>query len=98
MSTQNDGGPAFPGNVDTRLVFSDVGGEIEPVGHKGMSLRDWFAGQALQGLMSNYELLKMLDEQAPKLPTRHVAAQHAYGFADAMLKERDHLMNKESKP
>jgi len=89
MSAKNDGGPAFPLQI-APLPDSEI--------QCGMSLRDWFAGQALQGLMSNYELLKMLDEQSPKLPTRHVAAQHAYGFADAMLKERDRVVDKEEKP
>ena len=35
MSTINDGGPAFP-----RHAYD---------GHDGMTLRDWFAGQALAG-------------------------------------------------
>ena len=36
MSERADGGPAFPG-------------PIHP-GHDGMTLRDWFAGQALVGI------------------------------------------------
>lgn len=46
MSGQiNDGGPAFPNK--------DELGSMIP----GMSLRDWFAGQALAGIMSNPALL-----------------------------------------
>lgn len=53
----------------------------------GMTLRDYFAGKALQGLLAN-----------PKLHT-HILKQggafggwiesSAYGWADAMLKARD---------
>jgi hypothetical protein len=54
---------AFPHNWDT----------------KGMTLRDWFAGQALVGYLSGF---------AETTPAEHVAARWAYGFADAMLAER----------
>jgi hypothetical protein len=43
MSTPNDGGPAFP--KTTGSFFEDGSGGIRSEG--GMSLRDWFAGQAL---------------------------------------------------
>jgi hypothetical protein len=46
MSAINDGGPAFP--------FPDIvnaNGDVQS-GCNGMSLRDWFAGQALAGLMT----------------------------------------------
>lgn len=46
-ATINDGGPAFPGPSDYRQDGSPVWG-----GATGMSLRDWFAGQALAGFMS----------------------------------------------
>lgn len=44
----------------------------------GMSLRDWFAGQALGALISDVERYE--SEAAAKL---------AYRFADAMMKARD---------
>jgi len=41
-----DGGPAFPSTEDhPNYDF--------PMHHLGMSLRDWFAGQALAGLLAN---------------------------------------------
>jgi hypothetical protein len=43
-----------------------------------MSLRDWFAGQALTGLASTY----------PSYQIETLAAQ-AYRLADAMLKARE---------
>jgi hypothetical protein len=45
---------------------------------KGMSVRDWFAGQALPGLIA-------LDSDADYKGIVH----DAYLFADAMLAERD---------
>jgi hypothetical protein len=58
-----DGGSAFPSHGSM--------GEVE---HRGMSLRDWFAGQALVGLLANVE-------DGP-------IVKQAYIFADAMLAER----------
>lgn len=68
MIITNDGGPAFPGPCqhETR---SDI--------HEGMSLRDWFAGQALTGLLAKDQLWSA------------VAGREAYEMADAMLKARE---------
>lgn len=47
----NDGGPAFP---NARLISAGPRGEYEvtvPIG--GMSLRAYFAGLAMQGLMAD---------------------------------------------
>lgn len=62
------GGPAFP----------RAGKEWEP-SESGMTLRDWFAGMALQGLMAN-----------PNTEARSYkqCAQDAYVAADAMLEAR----------
>ena len=67
----NDGGPAFPTTPNT------VGGVSG-----GMSLRDWFAGQALQGLMAHNGHSSIKENAVYR-------ASHCYGYADAMLKERD---------
>ena len=48
----------------------------------GMTLRDWFAGQALAGILSNPDLY-YTDEEAESLAVR------TYAIADTMLKERD---------
>jgi len=49
MSEQsNDGGPAFPLSYSTAEYHT---GNI----NAGMSLRDWFAGQALQGAMASWD-------------------------------------------
>ena len=63
----NDGGPAFPGG--------SVSYGQPANGHHGMTLRDWFAGQALAS-----------DWAGDYSPTG--AAEQAYRYADAMLAER----------
>lgn len=56
---------------------STVGG----VSVRGMTLRDWFAGQALAGYCSIEELAQHCDEE--------VLSDMAYAQADAMLKSRE---------
>lgn len=73
MTTRDDGGPAFPPNAGWR--------DNDPAAH-GMSLRDWFAGQALVGLMSDPGMRPdNLDEFT------HMAAR-LYQVADAMIAAR----------
>lgn len=75
----NDGGPAFP--------HPGVGHASFP----GMTLRDYFAGQALAGMAGSQEscgaAIKMAKAEG-KRPMQ-VAALVAYEFADTMLKARD---------
>ena len=71
----DDGGPAFPRPL-SKLSPEEVSGEQD-----GMSLRDWFAGQALAGIAHLYD--------SPTAPTRDdAAAESAYMLADAMLRAR----------
>ena len=68
MSAINDGGPAFP------LAITP-----DTVDYHGMSLRDWFAGQALVGFIATN----------PDSDTYEHDAKAAYSWADAMLKARE---------
>ena len=74
--TRNDGGPAFPARPQERLVTGNI-----LSGNEGMSLRDWFAGQALMGMIAsrnpNFPLLDPKDD-----------AEYVFDVADAMLKAR----------
>ncbi len=73
MSTLiNDGGPAFP------HFKTNEQGKTELCPQGGMTLRDWFAGQALQGVLASLQIPHQWDE----------IAQSAYRGADAMLAAR----------
>lgn len=73
MNKINDGGRAFP-------VWELNGqGKPEMTGF-GMSLRDYFAAKAMQGLAANPEAWDMTDEKV---------AEWAYNAADAMLAARE---------
>lgn len=68
MNTVNDGGPAFP-NVPSDPGYSQW--------DRGMSLRDWFAGQALAGLAA-----------AGRQATPKSWGENCYALADAMISAR----------
>ncbi len=75
VDTEKDGGPAFPA-CNEAIVH----------GTMGMSLRDWFAGQALSGIMGlNYDWFTSGTETGSRT---HEAAYFAYSLADAMLAAR----------
>ena len=69
MREINDGGPAFP--------FKCQGPTTAPEVYYGMTLRDWFAGQAASGLAS------IESASNPKV------AEWAYEIADAMIAARN---------
>jgi hypothetical protein len=74
MSTKSDGGSAFP--------FSSIDGWSSD----GMTLRDYFAAQAMTGMVMAYAVTghKPSDDQlnVPEM------AERCYELADAMLEER----------
>lgn len=70
--------PAFP---CTNEQFGSAGAS------SGMTLRDWFAGQALAGLIRNRDALHVLNG-APDFPVKANVAEAAYSIADAMLAAR----------
>lgn len=83
MATRDDGGPAFP------VAVTDDDGAFVGHGAPGMSLHDWFAGQALP-LIGTLVGLKALNEVAASrgMQVGAVAAIMAYDVADAMMAER----------
>ncbi|UNK39332.1 hypothetical protein MNR02_06405 [Shinella sp. H4-D48] len=69
-----DGGPAFPLAVQPDFQFAE----------NGMSLRDWFAGQAIPAIIERCGA-------DHRLPHEHITdyfARKAYEVADAMLLAR----------
>lgn len=66
QDARHDGGQAFPSHRASATPIP------------GMTLRDYFAGQAMAGMMSD----------SGCNPTRHHTAKDSYLLADAMLAER----------
>lgn len=75
MAERDDGGPAFPFSglaPDGPTVYKD---------NEGMTLRDYFAAQALVGLVQVYPF-------ADTEPMADDVVKGSYRLADAMLRER----------
>jgi hypothetical protein len=70
--------PAFP----VEMIYTQENEKFN-----GMTLRDYFAAKALQGLLANPKLQKEILAQGGCLSGW--IEDSAYGFADAMLKARE---------
>lgn len=84
MSNTNTGGPAFP---EIRIVSGDNYNPPTKLYYGGMTLRDYFAAKAMQGLLSNPKL-------ADEIMKRNKSGDNwieksAWGWADEVLKARD---------
>lgn len=79
----DNSGPAFPITSEYVIGYQDNG---VPIYGKdtlpGMTLRDYFAAQALQGFLASST---MFDQSDP------VVSTYAYRVADAMLAERNKI-------
>jgi hypothetical protein len=85
MTTPKDnGGPAFPSEQMTGYI-SDGFQSPQPVWKTvgGLTVRDWFAGQALQGV-----LMGGGRKRPPSVSISEWASWEAFDIADAMMKER----------
>jgi hypothetical protein len=71
MTDNNTGGPAFPSGLQE--MANDTVDSL----HKGMTLRDYFAGKAMQAVIARGD-----DTSRPGM------AEWSYAMADAMLKAR----------
>jgi len=69
----NDGGPAFPSNTQWTKDL-------------GMSLRDWYAGMAMNE--QEVQLLRLQFEHANSGSGPYTMAELRFFNADAMIKER----------
>ena len=78
MSNTNTGGPAFPGlHPSFECRYKE----------EGMTLRDYFAAKAMQGLIARESTGAFDFEACPNDPWR--VALWAYDVADQMLKARE---------
>ena len=77
MTEVNDnGGPAFPSGNEVTL------GNWRSSGHSGMTLRDYFAAKAMEGLLSRLHRPLWSQDGID-------VAENAYFMADHMLKARE---------
>ena len=76
----NDGGPAFP--AQPMHKFPD--GAIISLNQGGMTLRDYFAGQALTNVDLRITMSDLDDTPSPR-----AIANYMYVIADAMLAARE---------
>jgi len=73
---QNDGGPITASMMTTEGLMDAIG---------GLSIRDWFAGMALQGQLA---LPQVQGAMAKKMITSQDLAGACFEYADAMLLAR----------
>lgn len=76
MNKHDDGGQAYPASVSA--VPDGLYSSFDVSDASGMSLRDWFAGQALAGLLAS----------GPHDCDEHGIAHDAYLHAAAMIAEK----------
>lgn len=79
MNTINDGGPAFP-VPDSHYPNGQV-----QYGCNGMSLRSYFAGQAMQGILTAVTNAHL--HYKGSTPSDQIVAQWAVEAADALIAE-----------
>lgn len=80
VSVPKDGGPAFPRPASTDEHSQPCNVFVEQA---GMSLRDWFAGNALASILQDRAIWDSIRSE------REDIACKLYQWADAMLAERD---------
>lgn len=81
---------AFPSEVKEG---SNQGFPVPRIIHFGMTLRDWYAGKALEGMLSQFPEFKSngMDARTIKedlIRHQNNVAKRCYEYADAMLAQR----------
>lgn len=85
--TQPDNPPAFPQTGVVNPVSHGNAWASEP--HPGMTLRDWFAGQALAGIITAPDQWTADRDASAPIQTWGDLASASYQAADAMLRARE---------
>ena len=80
-----DGGPAFPNKQSSqyKMKCRECGHfvQFDDIKHPGMTLRDWFAGKAMNGFIG--------DPESNRGDTCSNISKASYMLADAMISERN---------
>ncbi|PCI04593.1 MAG: hypothetical protein COB78_09890 [Hyphomicrobiales bacterium] len=90
MSIEKNGGSAFP-----EPIAIGPAGDVYYSEHHGMTLRDYFAGQALanplicDGRAKDYELDNWFGKDTTGIKTSQIVAAQADEYAIAMLAQRE---------
>jgi len=92
MSSINDGGPAFPHPEEGYWEDPKTCNNWKT--YTGMTLRDYFAGQALAGSLASqtpdsYWAFAALPEEITNDIAKNGIARLSYDLADAMIKARE---------
>lgn len=88
---QNNGGYYHPQQVKTGIVSIKQNGEMEAeeILSGGITMRDWFAGMALNGFLSDINMVEKAHKTFGQNKFALELALDAYVMADAMIKARD---------
>lgn len=87
MSNKPDGGPAFPMRTYSQDQSTGISTMHESIG--GMTMRDYFASDAMKGMLSCQDFMNEICRTVPdKVSARAEISRLAYSQADAMLAER----------
>lgn len=87
--TKPDGGPAFPRPLSNgSVVIANEERNLEVAPQCGMTLRDYFAGQALMGFLAN-PITECEDKAGKNLTHAEILIAVCFHLADLMLAERE---------
>lgn len=82
--------PAYPRPYSKELNYNNDTIHYEHYAQEGMTLRDYFAGQTLNGILIGSDKVDPIDFVGSSEKTNaEILAENAYFMADAMLKERE---------
>lgn len=87
----NDGGPAFPQHLAFNPNNEAVTAGMYFAEGPGMSLRDWFAGMALQGILAAQTEEGSFEYGSRNPPHDTWVPYTCYKLADAMLAARERV-------
>lgn len=83
-------GPAFPRSGRPGAILGSASAQMQMPDvppHDGMTLRQWYAGMALQGILASRWFAEHCDATNMERPITEQASLRALQYADALLAE-----------